>query len=708
MAKQQRKELGAGSRFMLWVRQNEKVLFVLLLGAIGFTFAFGDVIRQVMQRTGGSRYLGFGRSIGVEEFQVQLEIYPKVIAFGRPVLLTDDAVTLQAVDGGFNVRELLIYRGVALDLGIRVSDEELDTEIKRLWRRYAASAAAAESLQNQGLVPRNANDFQYAFRFQPEVEKNERFLEEKDTFDPENYADLVRSQTGLRVKVFEKTLRDLLLIKRLGQYVASTVALDPEDVYKEFRSERQRRKLRWLEVEVPDELRNKLAGTISDADIRQQYNENRRASRTGARLKFRWLRGNREAFLAEVEKGASDEKLKEFYDEDRRNFLAPGLFPNAAGFALLTSEQKEARDAERYKPFDDVKEEVQRRYVRSESNSLLKDLSSKLRLQLYPSTPKAGSKEPLPPPAVEFEKLAEELSSVTAGETDFATREEAEDTFGPLYSGSLRSKIDRWFQDAEKGGSSELSDANQRSLRFASNFVDAIDDDPDPDLRTNEFFVFFTDVEIRGPGIPSLEDMRDRIVEKIVNRKLNDLVAEAIDDRVGQINEGSAEFGAQVGSTLDITLESGEEFQAELGEIEDSGQLYVARSYGGVMVPKPRDGEEATTDEAKEDEAKEDDEKEVEHDSSAALRTGVFALAAPGEVGLARDDENGFSYIVEFVDRVYPDPGDFETARAYTERELARKRREVVFSQWRDKVYLDGGIELSTARDVDEGDGTSS
>jgi hypothetical protein len=706
MAKQKRQDVSGLSRMMLWVKANEKILFVLLLGAICVTFAFGDVIRSVLQSGQSSAVsLGFNRTIGPDEFQSKRDILPSVIRFSRPVL--GNPPMLQTNENGdFSIRELLIYRGIALDMGIRISDEELQTEIKRLWRGYAAKRSARESLEKQGVVPQSPNDFSYRFRFEPEVEKNTRYLEKDNTFNKDDYSEMVVNSTRLRVQIFESGFRDVLLIKRLGDYIASTVALDPKDIYEEFRSERQRRKLQWLAVEIPDELKKKLTDSITDEEVKEHYNANRRGFRVlTTRVRFRWLRGDREPFVAQIEKEATEEQLKEYYEENRQRYVKPNIYPNAGEFALRSAEKQAARDVNLFKPFEEVKEEVSIRYARAESNSRLVELGTKLRTRLYPITPSAGSTKRLPPPSVTFEALAEEMAAVTTGYTEFATRQEAADTFGELYVGRVRTKINGWIADADKNKSYVISDSRQRQLRYSTNVIDSIDDDADKDLNTNEFLVYFTDVELRGPGIPSIEDLRSKIVETLVNRKLSDLVAAAIDERVKGINDGTAKFADQSKGSLEVVLASGDEFKVSFGEIEGSGKLFVQKGYyGRVMVPEKPD--ETKKKKKDDEEIDPNDIQEVVHDSSAALRDAVFTIAEPGEVGTAIDEENGVAYLVEFTERLYPDPGDFKTQRSRVESQLAAKRLNQVFSAWRDKMYAEGAIEFAVTN-TDEDDSSS-
>jgi len=693
-SKKPQEDKSVWTRLMLWVRRNEKVLFVLLLGVMAFSFAFGAQIGAVFRGGGRSLELGFGRSIGVADFQAREDVLVRTMRFARPVLASvagEGNLTL----GNFetvNVREILMHEGVAWDLGLRVSDDELEARVRELWQVYTASDRAAASLERKGVVSQGPNDYGYRFQEQQEIGRIAAILAKENVFDPEDYSEMVKRATNLRLNGFEEAFRTLLLVARLGEHVVSTINVTPKEVFEQFQNDRHRRKLRWTEVIITDELREKLAATLTPQEIEQYYGDHRSELEQGTRLRFQWLRAKRESYLADAEASATEEALRAAYLDDRGQHMKPGIFAGAGAFELLSAEEKAAREAATFRPYEEVADDVRERYILRTSNDRLRDLAVKLRSQLYPRPPGDTQARTISAPAMSFTDAAAADQHLTTGTTEFATQAEAEKVFGDLYSGATKSKIDSWFEDVKKSTRYELSEASQSSLRFETN----VPDDKVPGGRVNDSIVYFTAVEIKAPGVPELADAREKVVDALVARRLNDLVAALLEKKVEAIRAGDTQFAALAMSALEVELAGGEKATVELGAIEDSGTVLVQKTYGRVMVAKKEAPSAATESEEKDPSVID----EVAHESSDALRNAVFGLEKLGDVTVARDDAKGACFLVEYAARSDPDPGDFKVYRPSIERQMLQERREVEFTAWRAQIYERARFEgeLPTAR----------
>ena len=64
-----KEEMHAGERFMAFIRANERVFWVLLLAFLGFTFAFGVPVSQMVSQMGSPTVsIGRGEEITEESF----------------------------------------------------------------------------------------------------------------------------------------------------------------------------------------------------------------------------------------------------------------------------------------------------------------------------------------------------------------------------------------------------------------------------------------------------------------------------------------------------------------------------------------------------------------------------------------------------------------------------------------------------------------
>ena len=134
-----KEELHARERYLAYIRANEKVFWVLLLAFLGFTFAFGVPVSEMLSRAGGSSVsIGPGEEISEEEFSVGRRalvrtldrvqfLFQNTISYGGRELNIGPKYRTIYPDSGtpgpegsrpINYHEFLLYRKAAQNLSL--------------------------------------------------------------------------------------------------------------------------------------------------------------------------------------------------------------------------------------------------------------------------------------------------------------------------------------------------------------------------------------------------------------------------------------------------------------------------------------------------------------------------------------------------------------------------------------------------------------
>ena len=83
-----KEEMHAGERFMAVIRANERVFWVLLLAFLGFTFAFGVPVSQMISQMGSSTVsVGSGEEITEEKWNSSPKVLRGKVLDSRKVQL---------------------------------------------------------------------------------------------------------------------------------------------------------------------------------------------------------------------------------------------------------------------------------------------------------------------------------------------------------------------------------------------------------------------------------------------------------------------------------------------------------------------------------------------------------------------------------------------------------------------------------------------
>ena len=210
-----KEEMHAGERFMAIIRANEKVFWVLLLAFLGFTFAFGVPVSQMISQMGGSTVsVGFGKEITEEEYTVGRRVlvrtldrvqflFQNTISYGGRELTIGPKYRTIYPDSGtpgnstrLNYHEFLLYSREAEKEGLSVSNAEFEVVRKEAWQRAFALqlVSSREHLLSKRIKIPNETSSQGDQRifqqlWQRELTRLKDGLKSKDVFDEARYED---------------------------------------------------------------------------------------------------------------------------------------------------------------------------------------------------------------------------------------------------------------------------------------------------------------------------------------------------------------------------------------------------------------------------------------------------------------------------------------------------------------------------------------
>ncbi|MBN1441559.1 MAG: hypothetical protein JXA90_02570 [Planctomycetes bacterium] len=683
MAKQRQRQPNAWERFMLWIDANQKVFWVVLLAALSFTFAFPQVAQVWNPRTGDRvLYEVFGERFTKSHFDaIERELQAVLTLAGGAYASrtrTESLVFPRADDSGYRVDiaplQFHVYLKEAQRLGLRISDAELGEWRRRIWREYTAIIRAREQLEARGTDLTSQNARWEFFQLQQEIAKE---LETSGAFDVQGWAQMVREAMArmprgdvrLTPIAFEEALRDVLLVSLLDEYVKASVNVSLDDVYDLYSKRLQRRALSWLPVEPTDDLREKVAASITSEDVEHHFDANREGFFRSLSIACDYLLIPREHFEAQVEASITDQDIEDSYLAGRNRYLKPYIPPDEGEFRLRTAEEQQARDAMIYRPLTEVRDQVRKALIDERTDRDLRDFAREVKKRLYPTAEADGTTAQ----ASTFEDLQKEHPFLRVAKVQASTQEQAEEAFGEAY---IRSVVDSWYRTAEQ--EMDLSETQRSALQNHQILPDG------------KGYVYFRDVRVIDPHRSAFKEMEGRVRESLERERLAEILSSALEAELKAVNSGEKKLEDLVGQTLEVEVAEGVSSTVRTGEIESSrfvGGIFPGTSaaYGPeIRVPAPEsDGE-------KEKASGEEDPQEdlVTHPSDRVLRETAFAIETRGAVAFAGDKEEGLCYLVRFDDTVKPDPAEFDRYRSGLERELLAEKERTYFRDWKRDVEV--------------------
>jgi hypothetical protein len=678
MSKQRRKDKNLWDRFMLWINENQKVIWVVLLICCAPFFAYNQPVQQLFspspERTVAERV--YGRDVTQLDLKVAAERLGEVARVARgafqSVPLTFPEASGQVLRGdreGFDPINFFMFREKARKLGLRVSDAELAEHIRELWQQNEAISLASSEVREKQKNKKSASDQEVGFEFYQTLMQKKAELSARNAFEPDSWVDLVRT-TRLRVSDFEETLRDIYLIGKLESYVKSSVKVSPEEVYKAYREEKQKRRLTWVELKSNEALKEKVAKTLTADDVKAYYEGHKEElKKPFSMVRASWLLVPKDHFKEEVEKSIKDEDLKVYY-QDNRDHYRRTILADEAAFKPRTPEEKQTFEQKLYSPLEEVKDKVREKVVEKKTGEELAAFERQVAARLFPPKPAADAGKTAPEKPATFEGLLKEFPFLKTGSTPYVSAEDAKAVFGDAYASRVNEWLNRWRFGAPK---TKLEDPTQ----------------PSPGPKGS---VFYAKVQERPPRtLPSLKEIETEVRDTLLKSRVADIVDKAAQALLKDVAEGRKDLGAVVASGLDVEV-AGEKVHVEAGPAESSKSFLEKDDE--LMVSKPKKegagekdaGTKGATDE-------EGDPKEEAHPASQAILGAVFNIQEMKSLSVAKDPKSGNCYLVRFDDVVYPDPANFEKEKSRIERDLLAGSRETGvgkeakhFKVWRDEV----------------------
>jgi hypothetical protein len=667
-----KKEKNAWDRFWLYVKENEKIIWVLLLLFLAPTFAFTGAFSQLMDPGGrNTPYASyFGKTIKSRDFrkvQIGIGIVEEVRGSALRYDMRDRHMPIGA--DSRSVLDFLVRKVEAEKLGLRVSDAELGAEIRKIYRNIEAQEAAQKAALAVKADGKKDVSSQQSMAAQRAYYETLEALEKQDSFgEKEQRAWFARLQNwsspgwrggAIPRKEFESFLRDVLLVEKLEDYVKDSVAVAPEEAFERYKKDNQTRKLTFFTVEAGVD-KAEIEKSVTDADVQARFEKRKEDFNQPIKIRTSYLSIPIASFEAGVT--LADDDLRKEYDRVKNEKYQTFVGETPGGFRLESADEKAKRDASAYRPFEEVKEEIRADLTKVRARDNARSTAEKIKGKLFPPKPgSVGKKEEAPAPAgATFEEIVKDFPTIKMGTTPWVDRESAEKEIGPeAYS----TRIMNWFTELTPSGQKPAKKEIERPQDY-----DTIPSRIDP-----KYMVFYAKPEVRPAGIPAFDDVKDKVREAIVKEKLLEKAKERAKALADAIREGKKtldDAAKEVGSTVVTT-----------GFIGSSGAVKVPMT--------PEEAKKAEEDMKKNPMASETEvPKEKDHPgSSVIVDYGLKSLQEKGKVeGFVEDPENSNCYIVRWDDVIFPDASKFPDERSRYENMILAEKQLAYMTEWQKKL----------------------
>jgi hypothetical protein len=301
------------------------VLVIFIAVAFGVTATMTDVLRIMRQRL-----LWFGRDDGVE----------------------DDSIW-----------EYLAHVEEARRTGIVVSDREvvnLITARYRVMRKY-------DSFREESDTPEEYMQISMAYeRLTPQQKQAE--LENID-FNEVDYSRLVTNMLELTIREFERMCREELQLSKLYSFVTGSALAASQSVYDKFLEENHQRKIDYIHLNSEN-----YAGKVqlNEEGLEELYEERKVSYKEPARVAFEYVMARFDDVKDSLP-APSEEELKDFYERKKRMYF----WDESSEPSELPGTERPLTPEEKYKPYDEVREEVLELYLTDQSEKKAQELVAK-------------------------------------------------------------------------------------------------------------------------------------------------------------------------------------------------------------------------------------------------------------------------------------------------------------------------------------------
>ncbi len=575
------KELTFEDRLKLFMRNNEKLLWVILLVLISFSFAFTGPVMDMFSGGGRSNdklYLVYDETVYKNDLQelhsqfstvTQLRQIAMSTYFGAS-LFTEisprfatikayvDNPTQEGTQRSFSVLDSYIYEREADRLGIYVSEEELIEEILFLYRGIQVAIDSEETASFKATQKRDTA----AMAIQLAQFKENR------TFDAQKWKDFLKKRRT-NPKQVEKALRKYMRIEKVMNYILATKSVSEDDVLVKYREEEQSKNFSFVEYKPAEDLRKEVEASITDEALKAHYDESlgkyQLPPARGAKLKFDYLLIPFDHFKENAK--PTEENIKEHYMKVRDKKFKKSLDIEDEGFEVLTPEEKKAREEKLYSPLEEVRDQViaDLKVELGEKDAEAYAISLKTDLYKAP-TGGAGSKVS----GKTFADIAKVNSFVKTGTTPFMYSYEVRDKAPDANS----AQVTTWFGHI-RANKNVTDPTKVKKIAATSAYYRA---------HGSKGFIFYKNPTLLNPGEESFEDLKEEVRKGYITAKFLDKAEETLKARLEKaktdrtsLEDLAKEWGSKVQTS---------DFQKRFGSI----MLPEEPAEGETEPPKDKDG----------------------------------------------------------------------------------------------------------------------
>ncbi len=223
------------------------------------------------------------------------------------------------------------------------------------------------------------------------------FFQIKGHFEQRTYELLLKNVFHLEPRIFEEDIRGTLSIAKLINAAVGGLDISDEELKKLYQEQNEKVKISYILLE-PKNFKEEVK--LEDKELNDYYEAHKNEFKKDEQVKVSYIPILYSSMEPKV--NVSQETIKEYYDEHIKDFA---LEPTKES----PPPKENKPQGEKYKPLEEVKEEIKKRIIAAETINLARNLAKKVLNDLW-DTP-------------DLEKIAKNYS-LTVAETGFFTKEE--------------------------------------------------------------------------------------------------------------------------------------------------------------------------------------------------------------------------------------------------------------------------------------------
>lgn len=356
------------------------------------------------------------------------------------------------------------------------------------------------------------------------------FFQIKGKFEQKTYELLLKNVFHLEPRTFEEDIRGTLTMAKLINTAVGALDISDDELKELYKDQNEKVKISYLIFE-PKNFKEEVK--LDDMELNDYYQAHKNEFKKDEQVKVSYIPI---LYLSmEPKVNISEEMIKEYYHEHIKDFA---LEP-----AKQSPPPKENEpQTQIHKPLEEVKEEIRKRIIASESINLARDLAKKVLNDLW-DTP-------------DLEKIAKNYS-LTVAETGFFTKEEPVPDIGWSV---------KFSEEAFKLKAGEISDL----------------------ITTSQGCYILQVKDSKKPYRQNFEEVKNKIAEILTKEKTTRLAKNKAEVELLTIKKMMQEPNAAleaVCQSLSLTLRQTQpfarrEYVAEIGQSEDLAKTTFALKIG--------------------------------------------------------------------------------------------------------------------------------